>query len=103
MKVLQEFNKDNFPFERYIVDLNKEILPPSYVSKYGIYQIVNGLSDTEGVKRLSVPILRKSEWPSGADLNLDESQFEAFQAALTKQMVVIQGPPGMNRLISPCL
>lgn len=33
-------------------------------------------------------------WPPREEFKLDESQYEAFRAALTKQMVVIQGPPG---------
>lgn len=91
--MLQQFNKDNFPFERYIVDLNKEILPPPYISEERVYDISVDLTGAESEK-IPVQILRK-EWPSCVDLNMDESQYEAFQAALTKQMVVIQGPPGM--------
>lgn len=91
--MLQEFNKNNFPLERYIVDLNKEILPPPYISEERVYDISVDLAGAESEK-IPVQILGK-EWPSCADLNMDESQYEAFQAALTKQMVVIQGPPGM--------
>lgn len=58
-----------------------------------MYQIPNGLTDADA-KNLPVQILRRQEWPPCTDFNLDESQFEAFQAALTKQMVIIQGPPG---------
>lgn len=58
-----------------------------------MYQIPNGLTESDA-KNLPVQILRRQEWPTCTDFNLDESQFEAFQAALTKQMVIIQGPPG---------
>lgn len=58
-----------------------------------MYDISVDLTGAESEK-IPVQILRK-EWPSCVDLNMDESQYEAFQAALTKQMVVIQGPPGM--------
>lgn len=85
--------------ERYIVDVNNDVLPPPYLEQQmvsangAVYQITNGLKD-EDAKVMSVPILRPQEWPSYTDFNLDESQFEAFRAALTKQIVVIQGPPG---------
>lgn len=35
-------------------------------------------------------------WPIHEISKLNESQSEAFHAALTKQLVVIQGPPGEN-------
>lgn len=98
LKVLQEFSQDNFPLERYIVDVNKEILPPSYVSDDTVFNIPNGLTD-EDAKICPVQILNNREWPPHSDFNMDESQFEAFRAALTKQMVIIQGPPGMNDFI----
>lgn len=43
---------------------------------------------------MRVRILDEETWPSREFFKFDESQFEAFRAALTKQMVVIQGPPG---------
>lgn len=95
--MLQTFDKGNFPLERYIVDLNMDILPPSYLSESAVYRIPNGLAG-EDAKILSVQILVGQEWPPGTDFNLDESQFEAFRAALTKQMVIIQGPPGTDDL-----
>lgn len=98
LKVLQSFGAGNFPLERYIVDMNKEILPPSYLSENKVYEISNGLADADA-QMLPVTILRKQEWPPFTDFNLDESQFEAFRAALTKQLVVIQGPPGTNRFL----
>ena len=33
-------------------------------------------------------------WPSADELGMDESQYNAFQAALTREISVIQGPPG---------
>ncbi len=35
-----------------------------------------------------------NEWPNRMYFGLDESQFDALKAALTKQFVIIQGPPG---------
>lgn len=106
--MLQDFGKDNFPLEKYIVDVDKNITPPSYLTDDTFYEISNGLTSTDpdidvnsdsdtGIdpktKMLPVNVLSQ-QWPPPEDLQFDESQYEAFRAALTKQMVVIQGPPG---------
>lgn len=95
LKVLQAFGIDNFPLEKYIVDVNKDISPPSYLTDDSTYIISNGLPDTDRKAKMSVvEVMSNKQWPPREDFNLDESQYEAFRAALTKQMVVIQGPPG---------
>lgn len=95
LKVLQEFSNDNFPLKRYIVDVNNDILPPSYLSENSVYQISNGLPDTDAEAKISsVKVLNQQQWPPREEFQLDESQYEAFRAALTKQLAIIQGPPG---------
>lgn len=42
----------------------------------------------------SIKIMNNSSWPDKDLFGLDESQFDALKAALTKQLTVIQGPPG---------
>lgn len=97
MKVLQEFGAENFPLEKYIVSVDKDIAPPSYLSKDSEYVISNGLPETDPDAKMSlVEVMHNQRWPPREDFNLDESQYAAFRAALTKQMVVIQGPPGEN-------
>lgn len=93
--MLQEFGKENFPLEKYIVDVNKDISPPSYLTENSVYMISNGLLENDPEFKISpVEMLSDRPWPPREDFKLDESQYEAFRAALTKQMVVIQGPPG---------
>lgn len=99
--MLQDFNKDNFPLERYIVNVEKNILPPSYLDNDSVYLISNGLPNTDSeAKMFPVDMLSSQQWPPREDFRLDESQFAAFRAALTKQMVVIQGPPGKFLFVS---
>lgn len=95
LKVLQEFDPENFPLEKYIVSVDKDISPPSYLTNNSAYLISNGLPDTDpNAKKSLVKVMHQQEWPPREDFNLNESQYYAFRAALTKQMVVIQGPPG---------
>lgn len=42
-----------------------------------------------------VAILSKDDWPDPYMLGLDPSQAKALFAALTRKLVVIQGPPGI--------
>lgn len=44
--------------------------------------------------------ISSDQWPARQLLGLDESQFAAFKAAITQQLVIIQGPPG-NLLFLP--
>ena len=95
LRVLQSFGNDNFPLEKYIVNVDKDISPPSYLTEDSVFLISNGLPESDPNRKiLPVEMLSNQEWPPREDFHLDESQFEAFRAALTKQMVVIQGPPG---------
>ena len=44
-----------------------------------------------------VPVLDTDSWPTAAELQLDDSQYQALQSALTKEFVLIQGPPGTGK------
>ena len=93
--MLQGFDKNNFPLEKYIVNVDKEISPPKHLNNGSYYVMSNGLPEADPeAKVMAVDLLGKQQWPAREDFNLDESQYAAFRAALTKQMVVIQGPPG---------
>eukprot|EP00057_Strongylocentrotus_purpuratus_P023775 XP_011678249.1 PREDICTED: NFX1-type zinc finger-containing protein 1 isoform X2 [Strongylocentrotus purpuratus] len=43
------------------------------------------------------PLLNKEKWPATDQLCVDEHQLAAIQAALTKQLTVITGPPGTGK------
>lgn len=38
--------------------------------------------------------LELSAWPSAIDLGMDMPQYAAFQSAITRELAIIQGPPG---------
>lgn len=95
LKVMQGFGEGNFPLEKYIVAVDKIISPPTYLTDDSVYVIGNGLPEDDPKAKISVvDMLGSRQWPPRDDFNFDESQYEAFRAALTKQMVIIQGPPG---------
>lgn len=99
MKVLQEFQPDSFPFKKYIIDVNKDIDPPSYLDPNTEYdlrslRIGEDVNDQLMDKAEKIKILNKDSWPDKEFFKFDDSQYDAFIAALTKQIAIIQGPPG---------
>lgn len=135
LKVLQDFTSESFPFQRYIIDVNCDILPPPYLTNNTIYnlsdltkkllsitaediepnlesqfEVVDLQSAQRKIKWISkqkmeqdtssakhcdkVPVLDETLWSDKSHFGLDGSQFDALKAALTKQFVIIQGPPG---------
>ena len=120
---LQNFNKDNLPFQRYLVKCNSDVRPPVYLKK-SINPILSLDEDanlevtdriTENVDgnksnnccydltkvlcktAKSVSVLNPSAWPSPSEVDLNNSQYNALKAALTQEFVVIQGPPGTGK------
>ncbi|XP_052100582.1 NFX1-type zinc finger-containing protein 1-like [Mytilus californianus] len=110
LKVLQHIKEETFPFTRYLVHCENEVRFPSYISKNYVYDlrpvIKNCRIDLDntyrGTRRNTIPKqtpinnakLSEEDWPSAEMLRMDESQRKAFIAALTKEFVLIQGPPG---------
>lgn len=41
--------------------------------------------------------LNPDAWPTEEQLGLDDSQLKALKLALTKELAIIQGPPGTGR------
>ena len=115
---LQNFNKDNLPFQRYLVECRSEVNPPVYLTKstnpvlslkeaenlegkdrhkknsHGCYDLTEALSCK---KAMSVQVVNPASWPSLPHVDLNESQYNALKAAITQEFVVIQGPPGTGK------
>lgn len=88
---MQEFNADNFPLERYLINVEKTIEAPSYVSPVRQHHFMMK-DELKTIRNLT----NIDAWPTKEDFGYDESQFEAYRMALTKELVVIQGPPGKH-------
>lgn len=89
---MQDFNTNNFPLQKYIIDVNNDVSPPSYLNEDSCFELIT--KDDPVSENSNVKVLNYDAWPPRDAFGLDESQFEAFRAALTKQFVIIQGPPG---------
>lgn len=88
---------------KHIINVDKGVSAPSYLYRTKVYRLSNGLAASDPqLRTFDVRVLNKNHWPPGVHhhLGLDESQYEAFRAALTKQLAIIQAPPGkISRII----
>jgi len=99
---LQEIQEEDIPFQKYIVECDTQVKKPTYLTMDTAYDfaplVEDHLSDDntypDGLRRQSVHVLDPKQWPSVDTLRLDESQIQALSLALTKELAIIQGPPG---------
>lgn len=101
---LQRLEDGELPFEKYIVRCMTDVERPLYLKDdnitYNLEPIVfeSFIFGYRSRKLLNVKVNDPvSHWPSAEQLHLDQSQFEAFHAALTQEFVLIQGPPGTGK------
>ncbi|CAL8240199.1 unnamed protein product [Gadus morhua 'NCC'] len=94
---LQEVQGDELPFQRYIVECSPDVQPPRYLREDDVYNLEQVVDPKKNQKIKPFHCLRPADWPAKETLDLDESQMEAFQLALTQELAIIQGPPGTGK------
>ncbi|CAL8380634.1 unnamed protein product [Boreogadus saida] len=94
---LQEVQGDELPFQRYIVECSPDVQPPRYLRENDVYNLEQVVDPKKNQKIKPFHCLRPADWPAKETLDLDESQMEAFQLALTQELAIIQGPPGTGK------
>lgn len=76
--------------------LQPEPTYPSYVNEDTEFQ-----ADILSLNLFHEPVLFKvkdlTTWPTNNELELNDSQYEAYKTALTHEFAVIQGPPGTGK------
>ena len=98
---LKTFREGGMPFERHMVFCETQVRPPSYINHettFDLFPLTDNDSnigrDNNHYRTRSVKLLNTSEWPNETELKVDKSQLTAIRHALTKEFVIIQGPPG---------
>ncbi|CAG9821989.1 unnamed protein product [Phaedon cochleariae] len=86
LNVLRNMRPEAFPMERYIIRVETETDPPEYLLE-GEPQMFTIESETFS------PLY----WGERVFYGLNDTQSEAFRAALTKEFAIIQGPPGTGK------
>lgn len=99
---LQEIREEDIPFQKYIVECDAQVEKPAYLTMDTVYNFAPLMEDSASgddthpgaLRRQGVCVLHPNWWPSMETLRLDESQMQALSLALTKELAIIQGPPG---------
>lgn len=76
------------------MECNGDVQPPAYLGRGDVYKLSCIADPQHKQSLLPFRCLNKEAWPRKERLGLDGSQMEAFQLALTKELAIIQGPPG---------
>lgn len=89
LNVLQQIREEDFPMKNYIVNVDKSVLMPLYADPLITLQI-------ESNRNKENYNLFEAGFSHTFD-DLNNSQNEAFIAALSRQLSIIQGPPGTGK------
>ena len=98
LRSIQTAEVETMPFTKQIIlgDCSA-ILPPVYLRANEEPPVYN-LACLRGPRRCQfINILNKESWEAVQDSELDSSQLNAIQTALTQEIAVIQGPPGTGK------
>lgn len=79
---------------RYIVECSTDVQPPAYLRRNDVYDLSPVANPEHKSSIKPFKSLDPEAWPDMEELGLDVSQMKAFQLALTKELAIIQGPPG---------
>ena len=103
LRSLQTAEVDTMPFTRYLIHNQcKGVAPPQYLTEFEgsvLYDLncLYGAQKPPHARNLNFNALDITQWPSADEIELDQSQLDAIQMALTQEIAVIQGPPGTGK------
>lgn len=81
------------------MECETDVQPPEYLQRTDMYDL-SSIADPDYMDRIQpFHSLKEDAWPRMEELGLDESQMRAFQLALTKELAIIQGPPGTGETL----
>ncbi|KAL7276112.1 hypothetical protein RUND412_000902 [Rhizina undulata] len=102
LRALQRMTADNFPLNKHICFLERNVPPPDYVKKAPLFDLSVIFQDNNDKEALEeVDIL--TDWPKNIQTSLDESQMQALKTILTRRLAIIQGPPGTGKTYTSVL
>ncbi|KAG0166066.1 NFX1-type zinc finger-containing protein 1 [Apophysomyces sp. BC1034] len=94
LSVLKDVDKEELPFDSYLVDVSKEVQVPFYASRKRFYDI-----DTaqKGARvRAKKPVDIMGTWPDHQTC-MDKTQMDALRTILSNNVAIVQGPPGTGK------
>lgn len=93
LQTLKELDLQDFPMHKFIVEASSSVSPPKYLEEAEHTMKIRLRNNDE---RNFSPLI-DHEWPTPEELGLDNNQFVAYKAAITREFAIIQGPPGTGK------
>lgn len=81
------------------MECSPDVQPPAYLRRDDMYNLSSVADPNHKGKIRPFHTLRAQDWPGMETLGLDESQMKAFKLAITKELTIIQGPPGTGEIL----
>ena len=104
LQSIQRAEVATMPFTKQLIECECESVAPPYYLRHKEVAMKYDLSCLHGPmekrkKRppLTIEVLKKESWELARNIELDSSQLNAIQTALTQEIAVIQGPPGTGK------
>ena len=104
LQSIQRAEVATMPFTKQLIECECESVAPPYYLRHKEVAMKYDLSCLHGPmekrkKRppLTIEVLKKESWELARNSELDSSQLNAIQTALTQEIAVIQGPPGTGK------
>jgi hypothetical protein len=98
LTALQDSALERFPLCKYLVFTERGVHVPGYLkaargTPAGVYNLDHLRKGGRGqeVKKLTGDPCDENNWPPGGDLGMDDAQYSAFKAALSRELFVGQG------------
>lgn len=85
------------------MECSTDVRPPGYLQGGDVYSLSSVATPDHKDSIQPFHCLDAEAWPSMEELGLDDSQMRAFQLALTKELTIIQGPPGTGEGMTPSI
>lgn len=100
---LQNMRAADVPFQQTLLTPQPDALPPTYLKEetdmFHFHNVFSNCEKADAAVAAPKSFRILAEWPPALRqaLDLDPSQLDAVQHALTHQMALIQGPPGTGK------
>lgn len=95
LQALQNIKDDRIPLDNYLLNCEKDVQLPKYFQENTDIDfrpiLVKDLGIINQYHGKLSNVTDLSTWPNAEQLGLDDSQYKAFQLAITKSVALIQG------------
>lgn len=103
LRSIQKAEVETMPFTKQLIEGQCDVVaPPAYLQVdakpvYNLSCLYGSMKKRRLKPPLTIEVLNTESWEAVSNVELDSSQLNAIQTALTQEIAVIQGPPGTGK------